>query len=293
MDIPPIVIEAVEHRIYERRCSCGVCKVSSFPEHVKSPISYGQNIRTLCGYLSVRQYMSISRIKELFESVFKLSISEGTIINKINTLAQRCNKQYEEIRKEIEQSVCVGTDETGSKVNGKLHWIWTWQSRMATYISVSCNRGFETIANHFPDGLKQCVLVHDCWRAHFKTKVKVHQICLAHILRELNYFIERKNKWAYQMARLIRKSIDLKRKIVENTKVSYEVQIKQIECTLHDILKRAIPEKEKKLIAFKQRLNRYEGYILTFLKVLEVPPDNNFSEQAIRNIKVKDKVSGR
>lgn len=123
LDIPPIVIEAVEHRIYERRCSCGVCKVSSFPEHVKSPISYGQHIGTLCGYLSVRQYMSVSRIKELFESVFKLSISEGTIINKINTLAQRCHKQYEEIRKEIEQSVCVGTDETGSKVNGVLHWI--------------------------------------------------------------------------------------------------------------------------------------------------------------------------
>lgn len=164
---------------------------------------------------------------------------------------------------------------------------------MATYISVSRNRGFETIAKHFPDGLLKSVLVHDCWRAHFKTKAKDHQICLAHILRELNYFIEKKNKWAYQMARLIRNSMELKRKIVENITVSYEVQIKQIESKLHDILKREIQDKDKKLKTFKQRLIRYEGYILTFLKVLEVPPDNNFSEQAIRNIKVKDKVSGQ
>ncbi|MFZ1704657.1 MAG: transposase, partial [Saprospiraceae bacterium] len=33
--------------------------------------------------------------------------------------------------------------------------------------------------------------------------------------------------------------------------------------------------------------------LLTFLKVMEVPPDNNFSEQAIRNVKVKLKVSGQ
>ncbi|MBK8055204.1 MAG: hypothetical protein IPK35_18500 [Saprospiraceae bacterium] len=85
--------------MYERRCSCGACCVSSFPDHVKSPISYGRNIETLCGYFSARQYVSVSRIREMFADVFNLNISEGTIVNKIKSLAQRCMPQYEEIQK--------------------------------------------------------------------------------------------------------------------------------------------------------------------------------------------------
>ncbi|MBK8055409.1 MAG: IS66 family transposase zinc-finger binding domain-containing protein [Saprospiraceae bacterium] len=30
LDIPPIAIQTYEHRVYERRCSCGACCVSSF-----------------------------------------------------------------------------------------------------------------------------------------------------------------------------------------------------------------------------------------------------------------------
>ena len=38
---------------------------------------------------------------------------------------------------------------------------------------------------------------------------------------------------------------------------------------------------------------KYKDYILTFLYHPKVPPDNNGSERAIRNVKVKLKISGQ
>lgn len=49
----------------------------------------------------------------------------------------------------------------------------------------------------------------------------------------------------------------------------------------------------KELFAFHKRMNKYKNYIFTFLYYPEVPPDNNGSERAIRNVKVKQKVSGQ
>ena len=45
--------------------------------------------------------------------------------------------------------------------------------------------------------------------------------------------------------------------------------------------------------AFIRRLVKNKESILTFLYYQDVPPDNNGSERAIRNIKVKTKVSGQ
>ncbi len=47
------------------------------------------------------------------------------------------------------------------------------------------------------------------------------------------------------------------------------------------------------MILIQKRLRKYREYIFTFLYSPEVPPDNNASERATRNIKVKQKVSGQ
>jgi hypothetical protein len=49
----------------------------------------------------------------------------------------------------------------------------------------------------------------------------------------------------------------------------------------------------KELVTFQKRMIKYRNYIFTFLYFQDVPPDNNASERAIRNIKVKQKISGQ
>ena len=61
---------------------------------------------------------------------------------------------------------------------------------------------------------------------------------------------------------------------------------------LSDLLKQSVPKKQKELFAFHKRMTKYKNYIFNFLFFEEVPPDNNGSERAIRNVKVKQKISG-
>lgn len=62
---------------------------------------------------------------------------------------------------------------------------------------------------------------------------------------------------------------------------------------LKRLLERPPDKGQKELFTFYKRIRRERDNLFTFLFVEGVPPDNNASERAIRNIKVKQKISGQ
>ena len=294
IDIPPIVPVITEHQVYSRMCSCGHCTISDFPKEAQAPVSYGNNIEALIAYLSVRQYIPINRIQEFLAQITNLKISQGSICNKLQSFADKCAPIYTEIKSKIETSDCLGTDETGFVLNGKKGWMWTWQTPKLTYIAASSNRGIQTIKENFAKGFPLATLVHDCWKPHFNIPAKNHQLCIAHLRRDLNFFIEqRKECWSYKFERLLRKALKLKSKILDNPSKNYEQQIQQIQKSADKLLDADVNADHQKIMAFKKRIIKYKDYLFQFLWQANVPPDNNGSERAIRNVKVKQKVSGQ
>jgi len=181
-------------------------------------------------------------------------------------------------------------------VNGKKHWAWTWQNDKLTYIVCSDNRGFKTIQEAFENGLPNAVLVHDRWASHFKMDVKAHQICIAHLLRDLNYIKELYNQecnWSNNLKILFRQAIQLKKEFsVADYYCSNEKRqalFDQLEQWLHYPIPDDFPESK----SLQKSLLAKQDCILYFLLQPNVPPDNNGSEQAVRNVKVKQKISGQ
>ena len=58
-------------------------------------------------------------------------------------------------------------------------------------------------------------------------------------------------------------------------------------------LKEPLDPKHKEMVSFQKRIKKYKDNVFTFLYHPNVPPDNNGSERAIRNVKVKQKISGQ
>lgn len=294
-DIPPIKINVTEHQIFKKVCSCGNKTTSSYPSGVNFPVSYGQNVESLIGYFHSRQYLPFMRMKELFNTVFNLPISEGGIHHLLNRLVNKAQPAYDLIKQKLlSNNLPVGSDETGMKVCGDKYWAWTWQNKEATFITITDNRGQKSIEETFTNGFKKAVLVHDCWRSHFNTNAVSHQICIAHLLRDLNYLTERYgHKWSRVCKRLFQSALDLKKRMSPADYYNHHPNRSRIEQRLDWLLNVNIPEQHKELVSFRNRLLKYRDFIFTYLYHPEVPPDNNASERAIRNIKVKQKISGQ
>ena len=298
IELPPIAPIYEEFRQYS--CECPTCKhlqVADFPVGVNAPIQYGSTVESLVSYLSAYQYVPFLRMKNIFSQVFSIPLSEGTIGNILERSAQKCQGIYQQIKSEIAQSPVVGSDETGAKVKGEKWWIWVWQNVLNTFIIASDNRGSKTIDSIWKNGLPNSVLISDRWSAQLKVHTKGKQICLAHLLRELNYLLDlEKHQFAIQFKELLVDVFEVKRQLLLNQK-PYQVDSQQaslLETRINEALLLTIDsEKCPKTLTFQSSMFKCRNYILPCIYNLEIPPDNNGSERAIRTIKVKQKVSGQ
>jgi transposase-like protein len=226
--------------------------------------------------------------------MFKYPISEGTIDNILEGLAKKADPIYNLLQKRVEASEVIGGDETGIKINSKKGWLFTFQTPLLTFLSVSLNRGASTITNLFKNGFPKSVYVTDCLPAQLKTTASTHQLCIAHLIRELNNFIDVfKCQWAIEMKKLLKTAIELKSKLEHKDYSWNNEKVEKLQNELNKLLSVDLSKEHNKIKAFQKRLNKNSNSILTFLYHPKVPPDNNASERAIRNAKVKMKVSNQ
>jgi len=233
--------------------------------------------------------MPYERLKEFLNTIFGLQISTGGINHLINKFTTKALPFYEQIRQIILSSKVVGADETGVNVNGKLNWAWVFQNTQATFLSINPKRGYAAIEEIMPEGFEKNVLVTDCWKSYFMTDASNHQLCTAHLLRELEFFIQKypNDKWATKMKSLIRDALTLQKDdCIDEDKTA------RIFIRFNKLLDEDIKEDMNEIVTFQKRMMKYAHYLFNFLTHSDIPPDNNASERAVRNFKVKQKVSG-
>jgi len=294
IDLPVIQPVYIEHQTFQRTCICGKTVVAGFPEGVPPGISYGQNVESLVAYMNVRQFVPFYRLAETFRYVFHLPISQGALVNAVHRVAEKALSAYELIRTHAETAPVIGGDETGMKINGQKGWFWAIQGKLFTYIIASHNRGGQTLYEHFPKGFVFSILVHDCWRCYFNFPALAHQICIAHILREFNHIYENYAlPWATDFKALLLEAMAFKKTLLPEDYPKALIERTEFTARLDKLLQEPIAKEHTIAISLQNRLVKYRSHIFTFLYYHQVPPDNNGSERAIRNVKVKQKISGQ
>jgi hypothetical protein len=150
-------------------------------------------------------------LSTLIRDLYGIQISEGTIANILERFGKKAASVYERIRQQIFKAEVVGSDETSAHVNGSNHWLHTYQSVEWTFIGYHPSRGAIARDTFYPHGLPNAILVTDCLAMQLSTETREHQVCLSHLLRELNAMQEDypKQGWPTQIKALLKKAMDL------------------------------------------------------------------------------------
>ena len=205
-------------------------------------------------------------------------------------------------------SPLIHCDGTGSRVMKKTQWVHNASNSKYTYFTLN-NRSYSAIveAGILPN--YHGIVVHDCWKSYWKFSRATHQLCCAHLLRELNGVMENQPEqtWADKFKKLLLKMKAAKNRAVAAGKETLSLATLHIYRKQYDeVIKLAYSEnpepkpkpgkrgkpKRGKVLSLIDRLSKHKGEVCLFLENLAVPFDNNQAERDIRIIKVKMKVSG-
>ncbi len=110
----------------------------------------------------------------------------------------------------------------------------------------------------------------------------------------MNYLNERYTAqgWSHQFQQLLYQALSLKKQESFESEKYKDKRIGIIR-GFENLLEQPPDKKFKELYTFYKRMRREQQNLFIFLYIEEVPGDNNASERAIRNIKVKQKISGQ
>lgn len=110
-----------------------------------------------------------------------------------------------EIKRQLQISENLHHDESGIRVNGKLHWCHVASTQHLTSYGIHAKRGKEGINAMGILPSFQGRLIHDFFTPYFSCGSQ-HALCNAHHLRELKFIEEVCHQdWAKHMANLLLK----------------------------------------------------------------------------------------
>ena len=280
------VIREIRH--YKRVCKhCGAV-VRSRVDRSRggNSVIYDDTVKSLAVYLSMVQFLPYGRIEKFFKEVFGRKISQGSIANWIALAKKNAQPAIAAIMEEIKKSRVVGFDESGFYCNKKLDWAWIAQTVYFTILFRGDGRSAKELEDRFGDSLERMVAVTDRHSAYFVINFLGHQVCLAHLLRDLQYLdeLDGKQDWSRKVGELLRESIH-ERNQHPNEIIDKKPWLERLDT----LLKQFVDDLGDDFRRMRAGLRKCRDYLFNFLEDPLVPPDNNASERGIRKLKIKMK----
>ncbi|MGH3411314.1 MAG: IS66 family transposase, partial [Streptosporangiaceae bacterium] len=190
VDIPLAAARVTQHDLHEVACGCGAVHRAPAPAGAGAAgtVTYGLNLQAWCVYLMAAHAIPVHRCAELIESLAGAKPSPGFVHGMIRRAAAAVAAANRLIRCLIILAHVISADETPIRVG-------PGPRTRKKYLMVACtslltcyflgDRSMKTFTAFVLPDLSGTVVVHDRYQNYDKFPGLIHQLCTAHLLRDL------------------------------------------------------------------------------------------------------------
>jgi len=302
-DLPEIRLQVTEYQAEVKICPhCASREQATFPSQVSGQVQYGPRFHGLSTYLNTAHFIPLKRTCDIMEALCGATPSDGTMASNLKLAAQRLEGFEDHLKAALLKQDVLSADETGSKVNGKMHWLHVVSNAHFTLYGHHPKRGFEALEDMGVLNTFSGVVMHDCWTSYFKLSA-THALCNAHLLRELRGLFEHHGQiWAGELRTALQGVYHQHKSgsLTAEGKTTFHATFDTLLEAGLEANPAALEPGSKKPGRVKQtparnlalRCQQHKDDYLRFLEDARVPFDNNGAERDIRMTCIKRKVSG-
>ena len=207
IDLPVIRPIVTRVEIFGGRCGqCGRRYRAEAPVAMEPGTPFGPGIRSLLMYLHDSHHVIFERMSRMLGELFGLTISEGAISNAFSRMGSDMAKACQAIKQKLVTARIIASDETTTRVDGVTQWQWAEPAKVSTMQSIGGKQaeGFisdkavlheiaprraKSVAEEVLAGHKPAVWISDRYAGQQELGER-HQVCLAHVLRDVQYAID-------------------------------------------------------------------------------------------------------
>lgn len=280
--------EIVENEIHKKKCLD--CNKIFIPPQNKTPLegSFGINLMVIVVMIKFLLRGVLRKTASFLETSHSFTITPAALNEIIFRVANAAEKDYEDMKIRIKNSIKVYVDETSFSVLGKNWWLWVFRTENDILYIIRHSRGSNVLEEILGKEYAGTVIC-DCWRAYNFLAFANIQRCWSHLMR--------KSKELISVA-----GIHLHEKLKE----MFE-EIKQFNSVSHSVEERLakyqeLTKKLEEVIEYYSKYPELESFIkyikfnlgnwFTCIKIEGIEPTNNFAEQSLRESVVVRKIIG-
>jgi transposase len=281
IEIPSIKPDVTRITLFGGTCPCCARKFKApAPEGFPQRSPFGPNLRALVIYLRFTQGIAFARLARLVSDLLGLEISEGALVNILNATRDAFSRQTSLIRARLMSGSALESDETGLRVGKRNWWLWVFHHKDNAVFVVEPSRGKGVpaafLGEHRPD-----FWVSDRYGAQLGWAAKENQVCLAHLIRDVQYAIDDGDGiFAPALRHLLGRACRIGRQRERLADATLRTYAARLESRLDDLMR--LTPRHAAGVKLQRVIKKIRRHLFVFVTNRAIPPTNNGSERALR-----------
>jgi transposase len=290
VEIPDIKPDVTRVTLHGGICPCcGKRFKAPAPADMPPGSPFGPNLRALVIYLRFTQNIAFERLARLLSDLLGLDISEGALVNMLDAARDAFAAQTNAIRARLLSGTALESDETGLRVGKKNWWLWLFHHDNSAVFVAKPSRA-KTVVADFLGGFRPDFWVSDRYGGQMGWANKANQVCLAHLIRDVQYVIDAGDAvFAPKLRHLLGRACRIGQRRPKLADATLRAYAARLDARLDALM--ALQPTCEPGVKLQRVIKKIRRHLFVFMTYRDIPATNNGSERALRPCAVFRKIT--